>query len=197
MIQIDDAVVSFDVFDKCFVCDVEKCRGECCVEGDAGAPLEPGEKEEIEAALPEIESRLTPVAKAVIAKQGVSYTDNEGDEVTSIVNGRECVFSYQDGNITKCALEEAYLEGRIRFRKPISCSLYPIRVTRYKGFVGVNYHRWKLCQCAEKKGLSLGVRVYEFLKEPLIRKFGAEWYEKLALAAKEYEKAKDEWRQGE
>ena len=197
MIQIDDAVVSFDVFEKCFVCDVSKCKGECCVEGDAGAPLEEGEREAIEAALPEVEASLTTDAKAVIAKQGVSYTDAEGDEVTSIVNGRECVFVYKEGGIVKCALEKAYLEGKTAFRKPISCSLYPIRVTQYKGFVGVNYHKWKVCRCAVEKGNELGVRVYAFLKEPLERKFGKEWYDKLVLAAGEYEKAKEEWRRTE
>lgn len=178
MLQIDDTIVSLDLLEENFVCDLIKCKGECCVEGDAGAPLEQEEIGKIQEILPLVWDKLSPQSRALIEKQGISYIDDDGEPVTSIVNGRECVFTYFDAQgICKCALENYY--------KPISCHLYPVRLQKYNGFTAVNYHRWSICSCARDKGDALGVPVYQFLKTPLIRKFGEEWYEQLDFAANE------------
>lgn len=192
MIQIDDTIISMDLFDKQFCCDLSVCKGECCIEGDSGAPLEESELPILEKILPIIWNDLSPVSQEVINKQGVSYVDIEGDRVTSIVNGGECVFSYVDENgVCKCAIEKAYKEGRIDFYKPISCHLYPVRLEKLRnGTVAINIHRWKVCQAAFEMGKKVGLPVYKFLKEPLIRRFGAEWYENVCLAAKEIDKIK-------
>ncbi|NDV45774.1 DUF3109 family protein [Paludibacter sp. 221] len=186
MLQIDDTIISLDLFDKCFVCDLNACKGICCIEGDAGAPLEEEEIGIIEELLPVIWDDLSEVSKEVINRQGVSYIDEEGEPVTSIVGGKECVFTYTDSDgICKCAIEKAYREGKTDFYKPISCHLYPVRIQKYYDFEAVNYHRWKVCDCAFKLGSKLQVPVYKFLKEPLIRKFGEEWYEQMEIAEKE------------
>ena len=192
MIQIDDTIISMDLFDKQFCCDLSVCKGECCIEGDSGAPLEESEVAILEKILPVIWNDLSSVSQEVIKKQGVSYIDIEGDCVTSIVNGGECVFSYVDEQgVCKCAIEKAFREGRVDFYKPISCHLYPVRLENLRnGTVAINIHRWKVCQAAFELGKKVGLPVYQFLKEPLIRRFGAEWYEKVCIAASEIEKIK-------
>ena len=186
MIQIDDVVVSLDVLREKFLCDLSACKGECCIEGDAGAPVEPDEVEKLEAALPAIWDDLSPEARAVIDRQGVVYTDCEGDLVTSIVNDKDCVFTcYDDRGCCCCALEKAFRAGRTRFYKPVSCHLYPVRVSRYGSYRAVNYHRWDVCKAAVLLGSKENVPVYKFLREPLIRKFGEAWYRELELAAEE------------
>ena len=141
MVQIDDVIVSLDVFREKFVCNLDACKGECCIEGDAGAPVELEEVEKLEEVLPVIWDELSPEARAVIDKQGVVYTDSEGDLVTSIVNGKDCVFTcYDDKGYCYCAIEKAYREGRCNFYKPVSCHLYPIRVGDYGPYKAVNYH---------------------------------------------------------
>lgn len=186
MVQIDDTIISLDVFEKKFVCDLLKCKGECCIEGDAGAPLEDDEIEKLKEVLPLIWEDLPQTSKEVIDAQGVSYKDRDGDNVTSIVNGAECVFMYKDENgFAKCAIEKAFLAGKTTFRKPISCYLYPIRIDKYTKYQAVNYHKWKICECAVKNGEKLNVPVYKFLKDPLIQKFGEAWYEQLEIAAEE------------
>lgn len=186
MLQIDDTLISLDLTEKHFVCDLAVCKGSCCVEGDAGAPLEQDEIARIEALLPVIWDDLSEASRKVIDRQGVYYIDEEGEPVTSIVNGRECVFTYNDERgVVKCAIEKAYREGKTDFYKPISCHLYPVRVQQYQGYKAVNYHKWQICSCARVLGSSLKVPVYRFLKEPLIRKFGADWYDQLDIAAKE------------
>lgn len=179
MLQIEDTIVSFDLLEENFVCDLIKCKGECCVEGDAGAPLEAEEMEKIRSILPLVWDKLSVQAQNLIEKQGISYIDEDGEPVTSIINGRECVFTYFDEQgICKCALENHY--------KPISCHLYPVRLQKYNDFTAVNYHRWSICSCAREKGNAFGIPVYQFLKAPLIRKFGVAWYDQLEYAAKEY-----------
>jgi len=183
MLQINDTIISLDLLDEKFVCDLNSCKGICCIEGDDGAPLEVDEVDIIEELLPVIWDDLTEVSKQVIRKQGTSYIDDEGEPVTSIVNGAECVFTYIDSDgICKCAIEKAYREGRTNFYKPISCHLYPVRLQKYEEYTAVNYHRWSVCNCARKLGGKLQVPVYQFLKEPLIRKFGTEWFEQLEIA---------------
>ncbi|MDR1602720.1 MAG: DUF3109 family protein [Tannerella sp.] len=191
MLQIDHTLVSLDLIERCFVCDVAKCRGACCVEGDAGAPLEKDEFDILRSILPAVWDDLAPASQAVIRKQGVAYVDVEGDVVTSIVDGKDCVFTCRDADgICRCAIEKAFRERRIGFLKPLSCHLYPLRVTRYKTFTAVNYNRWKICRTAEIAGEHMQTPLYRFLREPLIRKFGQVWYEQLDLCAREYLKRK-------
>lgn len=189
MIQIDDTLVSLDVLESKFICDLSHCKGICCVEGDSGAPLLEEEVTELEKALPVIWDDLSPEAQDIIDKQGVSYVDVEGDLVTSIVNNKDCVFTCYDADGTcKCAIEKAYRAGKLSFYKPVSCHLYPIRVTEYDTFSAVNYHRWEICKAAEVLGKKAGMPVYKYLKEPLIRRFGTDWYDSLEEVAIEWEK---------
>lgn len=191
MLQIDDTIISLELLDEHFVCDLNSCKGICCIEGDDGAPLEDAEVKIIEDLLPVIWDDLTETSKEVIRRQGVSYIDDDGEPVTSIVNGAECVFTYTDKDGTcKCAIEKAFREGKTDFYKPISCHLYPVRLQKYDEFTAVNYHRWSVCSCARKLGGKLGVPVYQFLKEPLIRRFGHEWFEQLEIADKEFKNRK-------
>ena len=187
MLEIQDKLVSLDLIERYFCCDLDACLGACCIEGDAGAPITEEEKNEIERVLPIVYDELLPGAKREIDDRGVSYIDEEGDLVTTIVNGRDCAFTcYAKNGVCLCALERAYREGRTNFLKPASCSLYPVRLTEYPTFTAVNLHRWKICRPAEKKGRELGLRAYQFLKEPLTRQFGKDWYDELCLAAEVY-----------
>lgn len=191
MIQIDDAIVALDIIEENFLCDLSACKGECCVEGESGAPLENEEVEILEKILPLVWDDLAPKAQEVINAQGVAYQDRDGDMVTSIVNGKDCVFTYYDEKgICKCAIEKAYKEGKTDFYKPISCHLYPIRLEKFREFTAVNYHRWRVCKAAVLLGNKEGLRIYQFLKEPLIRKFGDAWYNELCIAADEYKEMK-------
>ena len=189
MVQVGDAIVSFDVFREKFFCDLGACKGACCIEGDAGAPVTLDEVAELEEVLPVIWKDLSPEAQAVIDKQGVAYTDQEGDLVTSIVNGKDCVFTcYDENGCCYCAIEKAYREGRCDFYKPVSCHLYPVRISDYGPYKAVNYHRWNVCKATVALGQSKNTAVYQFLKEPLIRKFGEEWYAELETVAEELQK---------
>jgi Fe-S-cluster containining protein len=192
MIQIRDTILSDDIFEEHFICNLTKCKGACCVEGDSGAPLERKEFEQIQSILPEIWDDLSPAAKALIEEQGIAYTDYDGELVTSIINGRECVFTYFDADGTcKCSIERAWREGRIRVQKPVSCHLYPIRLQKLGEYTALNYNRWSICKPAVKLGRSEGVKIYEFLREPLIRRFGEEWYNEVCEAAKLLEEEKN------
>ena len=187
MLQIQNALVSLDLAEEFFVCDLAKCLGQCCIEGDAGAPITEDEKKKLEEVLPVVWDDLLPAAREVIERQGVAYTDEEGDLVTSIVNGRDCVFTtYAPGGMCLCAVEKAFREGKCDWRKPMSCYLYPLRLTEYPDFTAVNYHRWKICKCACTLGRKEGVRLYEFMRGPLTERFGAEWYDELKLACEAY-----------
>lgn len=187
MLQVGRALVSLDVIERFFICNLEKCLGACCVEGDAGAPITEEERRKLKEILDVVWDDLLPEARRVIEQQGVAYVDEEGDLVTSIVNGKDCVFACYDKNgMCQCAIEKAYRAGKIDFYKPISCHLYPIRLKEYPDFSAVNYHRWKICKAGEVLGRSEKVRVYEFLKEPLIRRFGEAWYNELCEAAEAY-----------
>jgi hypothetical protein len=180
MILIQDTIISPDVLEEYFRCDLSVCKGICCVEGESGAPVEQEEMLRMEEVLPLIWDDLSPPAKHIIEKQGIVYMDEDGDCVTSIVEGKDCVFTrYDENGYCKCAIEKAFREGKTDFYKPVSCHLYPVRVVRYKGFRAVNYHRWSVCEAARILGKTNNVKIYRFLKEPLIRKFGEEWYEEL------------------
>ena len=184
IIQVGNVLVSPDVFTQKFCCDLEVCHGACCIEGDAGAPVTIEEIASIEENVDAVWNELSASAQSVIDQQGVAYIDREGDMVTSIVGHKDCVFTcYQQGTCL-CALEKAYRNGQTRFCKPISCALYPIREKALgNGLVGLNYHRWKICQCAVEKGKELNLPLYQFLKEPLIRRFGQPWYDELCAVA--------------
>lgn len=193
MIQIDDAIVALDIIEENFLCDLSACMGECCVEGESGAPLEKEEVAVLEEILPLVWDDLSPEAQKVIQKTGVAYKDTDGEMVTSIVNGKDCVFTYYDEKgICKCAIEKAHKEGKTDFYKPISCHLYPIRLQKYRDFTAVNYHRWSVCKAAVALGNKEGLKIYQFLKNPLIRKFGEAWYNELCIAVDEYKKMKEE-----
>lgn len=185
MIQIQNTILTDDIFEEKFICDLCKCKGQCCVDGESGAPLTQQERDDIQRILPEIWDYLSPKAQELIEKQGISYIDYDGELVTSIINGEECVFTFFDADgVCKCVIDDAYREGRIDVQKPISCHLYPIRLHEYEDFTAVNYHRWSVCKSAVRLGKKEGVTIYQFLKEPLIRRFGDAWYEEVCEAAK-------------
>ncbi|MHA7111035.1 DUF3109 family protein [Sunxiuqinia elliptica] len=186
MLEIGKTIVSFDVIEEHFLCDLFKCKGACCVEGDSGAPLTAEEALKLEEIYPIVEPYMTQEGKAVIAHQGISMVDEDGDTVTPLVNNRECAYTFTDDKgIVKCGIEKAFLEGKIDFRKPVSCHLFPVRITEYKRFDAVNYQQLKICKPGRECGRGQKLPLYQFLKEPLIRKYGKDWYEQLAFAAKE------------
>ena len=215
IIQVGDVLLSSDILTEKFCCDLSACKGQCCVEGDAGAPVTFDEIAEIEDCLDEVWGDLSASAQAVIDKQGVAYTDKEGDLVTSIVRGKDCVFTYYDSlqftvyglqmnteaaekstvnckpstvnidNCCLCALEKAFRAGKTRFCKPVSCALYPIREKRLgNDLIGLNYNRWEVCKMAVAKGRQENIPLYQFLREPLIRRFGEDWYQELLEVTK-------------
>jgi len=187
MLQIQNALVSLDLAERYFLCDLTKCLGECCIEGDAGAPITEDEYQKLKQLVPAVWDDLLPAARERIEDAGVGYIDEEGDLVTQIVDGKNCVFTtYAPGGMCLCALEKAYREGRTDFRKPMSCYLYPLRLTDYPSFTAVNYHRWKICRCAETFGRAKGVRLYQAMKEPLTERFGKDWYDELCEACEAY-----------
>lgn len=189
MIQIDDKLISEDLFSEEFVCNLAKCKGICCVEGDAGAPLDEDETKILDEIYPKIKSYLRPEGIQAIEEQGIYTLDFEGDLVTPLVNNAECAYViFDEKGYTKCAIEKAYEDGVIDWQKPISCHLYPIRITEYSNFSAINYHEWDICSDACTLGKELGVKVYQFLKKPLIRKYGEEFYQTLSEAAEEWEK---------
>lgn len=189
MIQIDDKLISEDLFSEEFVCNLAKCKGICCVEGDAGAPLDEDETKILDEIYPKIKSYLRPEGIQAIEEQGSYTLDFEGDLVTPLVNNAECAYViFDEKGYTKCAIEKAYEDGVINWQKPISCHLYPIRITEYSNFSAINYHEWDICSDACTLGKELGVKVYQFLKKPLIRKYGEEFYQTLSEAAEEWEK---------
>ena len=189
MIQIDDKLISEDLFSEEFVCNLAKCKGICCVEGDAGAPLDEDETKILDEIYPKIKPYLRPEGIQAIEEQGTYTLDFEGDLVTPLVNNAECAYViFDEKGYTKCAIEKAYEDGVIDWQKPISCHLYPILITEYSNFSAINYHEWDICSDACTLGKELGVKVYQFLKKPLIRKYGEEFYQTLSEAAEEWEK---------
>ncbi len=197
ILQIDGILISSDILTEKFCCDLSACKGRCCIEGDAGAPVTTDEVMEIENVLDKVWGDMSASAQTVVDKQGVAYTDEEGDLVTSIVNGKDCVFTYyddiEDFNTHKpihgcclCSLEKAFRNGQSSFCKPISCALYPIRVKTFKdGTTALNYNRWHVCKDAIKKGRELNIPVYRFLEAPLVRRFSQEWYDELCAIAED------------
>lgn len=183
MIDINGNIVSADLLKECFACDIKQCKGICCVEGNAGAPLEEAEVAILEREYDKYRPYMTPEGIESIDSQGFVVLDEDGDLTTPLVNDSECAYSYQDGGVTLCAIEKAYLRGETEYRKPISCHLYPIRLIEFSsGSVGLNYHRWSVCKSACENGKKLAIPVYKALREPIIRRFGEEFYTALEAA---------------
>lgn len=186
IIEIKDKLVSSEIFEKQFVCDLNACKGACCVEGDDGAPLTLEEASLLEDYIDDIKPFMTKEGIDVVNRKGVFYLDRFGEPVTSLIKGKDCVFVTLDENgITKCGVEQAYREKKISFNKPISCHLYPIRVKKFNTFESLNYDRWSICNPACQLGEQLKVPVFRFLKEPLIRAYGADFFDELKVVEKE------------
>lgn len=183
---IDHVLVSDDIIKRNFVCDLSKCKGACCVEGDAGAPMEEYEIGQLEGSIEEIKPFLTEEGIKEIEKSGVFDYDSGGEYVTPLVDGGECAFTiFDEKGISSCGIEKAYEKGKINFQKPVSCHLYPVRISKNLHHEAMNYHKWSICDPACALGDKLKVPVYKFVKEALIRKYGQKWYEKIDKEAEE------------
>lgn len=197
MIAINHTLISEDVFDKKFVCDLAACKGACCVAGDAGAPLDKKELKVLDKVYPTVKPYMTQKGIAAVEKHGTYVKDSDGDYTTTLVSdGAECAFViFDEHNIAKCAIEQAHIDGKLNeiapdWKKPISCHLYPIRITEYKEYDAVNYHSWNVCKPACECGKNLDVPVFKFLKAPLIRKYGEDWYKELDFVFQAYSQKK-------
>ncbi|MFN8165787.1 MAG: DUF3109 family protein [Bacteroidia bacterium] len=189
MLNIGNTLISEDIFEKNFVCDLNACKGACCVKGDYGAPLEDDELKILEDIYPKVKPYMTPEGIKAVEKQGRYIRYERKEWVTPLAKGKECAYTYFDNGVAKCAIEKAYYEGKVDWKKPVSCHLYPIRITKQKnGMEAINYDRWSICKAACKLGDTLKVPVYKFLKESLERKYGEEWYKELCIAAEMLEK---------
>jgi len=191
MIQIGKTLVSEEIIDTDFVCNLNACKGQCCIDGDAGAPLEEEELQIMEAVFSKVKPYLRPEGLKAIEEQGVYTTNEEGEHETTLIDGKDCAYViYDDNNTALCAIEEAYNQGDIKWKKPVSCHLYPVRVREYTEFYGVNYDKWSICDDACVLGKELQVPIYKFVKQALIRKFGEDWYSELELVAENLKKKK-------
>lgn len=180
MLIVKDCIVSENIADKCFDCDLAQCKGQCCVEGDCGAPLLESEIADLERVLPEVLPYMTEAGRKVVEALGVSDLDNAAEPCTPLVDDRECAYvAWGDDGTAYCAIEQAFRDGKIDWMKPVSCHLYPIRVDVYGEFTTLNYHQWDVCRCAVAKGRQNGVPLYQYLEKPLVRRFGQEWYDEL------------------
>lgn len=183
MLQIQKTLVSLDLLEKRFVCDLQKCKGACCVEGDAGAPLLEEELEVVEKMYEKVKPFMRKEGIAAIEKQGRHIIDDEGEPVTPLVKGKECAYVvFEKNGSTRCAFELAYNAGKTDFKKPVSCHLYPVRIAKYNEFEAVNFQSWEICKPACICGEKLNVKVYRFVKEALIRRYGEAWFEELEIA---------------
>ncbi len=184
MIEIGDKVITLDLITEKFVCDLDKCNGVCCVYGESGAPLEPEEVDVLEKEYKNIAPYLTKDGNRAIEKLGTWVIDADNETVTPLIEGRECAYAVFEGAIAKCGIEKAFEAGATTFIKPISCHIYPIRVKKYNDFTALNYDRWKICDSARSCGEKKDVPVYRFLREPIIRKYGEEFYQKLEIVSR-------------
>jgi hypothetical protein len=177
MIVIGKTILSDEIRDTFFVCNLEKCKGACCVEGDMGAPLERDELEILNESYHYIKPYLSEKGIKAIEENGTYVVDEEGEFSTPVTKSKECAYAvYDERGILKCGIEQAHKDGKISFKKPVSCHLYPIRISKYDDFEAINYHKWQICSAACSFGEELKIPLYKFLKEPLIRKYGEGWY---------------------
>jgi hypothetical protein len=186
MILHHNTLISLDIIQKKFFCNLEKCRGACCVEGDYGAPLDEPEINEIKDNLSFIREYMTSEAIQMLDKVGFYEKDPFDIYVTKCVGKADCIFCYKEGKIARCAIEKGYFENKLTFRKPVSCHLYPIRISKMETYEAMNYHQWDICEAGRKLGDDLGMPLYKFLKEALIRKYGSEWYHELEEIVEEF-----------
>ncbi|MHC5352654.1 DUF3109 family protein [Myroides sp. LJL115] len=186
MFQIGKTIVSAEVLEREFVCNLSACKGQCCIDGDAGAPVEPQEVEIMNQVYDKVKPFLRPEGQQAIETQGTSIIGEDGEFETPLIHGGECAYVIYENEMALCGIEKAYNEGLIDWKKPISCHLYPIRIKEFTSFSAINYDRWDICSDACTLGQELQVPVYKFLKAPLIRKYGEDWYDELELVAKEY-----------
>lgn len=188
MIILENTLISDDLLEKKFICNIEACKGACCIEGDSGAPLEESEVEIIEKYLPSILEELDPEHTKFIEDKGFYEKDSDGDMVTTCLDdGRCCFVTKDERGVLGCAIENAHSAGKIDFKKPISCHLYPVRVKKLATYTTLNYHQWNICSEACALGEKEGVRVFEFCKDALIRRFGENWYQGLVAYDQEQE----------
>jgi hypothetical protein len=188
MIQIGDKIISRDLFEKHFICHLEECEGNCCIHGDSGAPLEDQEAEALSGELQKIYPFLRAEGKRAVSEQGAWVIDRDDEKVTPLVSGEECAYVVFEDAIARCAIEQAYSEGAIRFRKPVSCHLYPIRIGQLKHGIALNYHQWSICEPARTLGKKEGVPVFRFLKDAISRVYGEAFYDELEVIYRELEK---------
>ncbi|MHC5200895.1 DUF3109 family protein [Myroides sp. LJL119] len=186
MFQIGKTIVSADVLEKEFVCNLSACKGQCCIDGDAGAPVEPDEIQIMEQIYDKVKPFLRKQGIKAIEEQGTSIVGLDGEQETPLIEGGECAYVIWEDQMALCGIEKAYNEGLIDWKKPISCHLYPIRIKQFSSFSAVNYDKWDICSEACSLGKELQVPVYKFLKDPLIRKYGQQWYQELQQVAQEY-----------
>lgn len=185
MFQLGKTIISEEIIEQDFVCNLNACKGACCVKGDAGAPLEKSETEILSDIFPRIRPFLRKEGIEAISKQGKFTINEDGEYETPLINDEDCAYViFDENNIALCGIEEAYNQGVISFKKPISCHLYPIRVKDYSEFSAINYHRWPICDDACSLGQEMQVPVYKFVRDALIRKFGSDWYEGLEKIAR-------------
>ena len=190
LIEVQNKIVSTEIFERKFVCDLKACKGACCIEGDDGAPLEKEEVDIIEENLDKIKPFMRREGVEAVEKGGVSYLDRHDEPVTTLVDQRECAFVFfDDEGISKCSIEQAYLEGEINYKKPISCHLYPIRVKKFDNLEALAYDEWNICKSACACGDKLDVPVYRFLKEPLVRAYGQAFFDDLLLVDQEVKRS--------
>jgi len=186
VVAIGDVLISTALLTERFVCDMSACKGQCCVVGESGAPLESQEVDVLELEYHSFVHYMTPAGRAAVEKQGVAIVDIDGEWVTPLVEGAECAYAlFDQSGVCTCAIERAFLDGKTVFRKPISCWLYPIRILLLSTGCALNYHQWHLCTGARDCGKKEGVPVYQFLKEPIIAKFGESFYQALELCSRE------------
>ena len=188
MIRIEDNIISLDLLEKKFICDLPRCNGNCCRYGDSGAPLTSAEVKILEDLKDEIMPYLRDEGKKAIAEKGTSLKDFEGDMVTPLIGTDECAYTVLEGNIYMCGIERAWSDGKIHFRKPVSCHLFPVRIKQYSEFRAVNYEEWSICLPAVEKGRKEGKYAYQFLKDPIIRVLGEDVYDQICIAAREFNK---------
>lgn len=189
MLSIGKTVISINLFEKKFCCDLDKCKGSCCRYGDSGAPLEENEAIILEEIWLVVKEYMRPVGVEAVESIGTSMVDSDGDTVTPLVGNAECAYAVIDDGIYRCAIEKAWSDGKIKFRKPESCHLFPVRIKKYREFDAVNYEEWKICKPALEKGNDLDLPVYKFLKDPLIRIYGKSWYKEVEKAAIDIKKS--------
>ncbi len=191
MFQLHKTIVSEEILDKEFVCNLGACKGACCVQGDAGAPLEEEELQILTEILPTMKKYLSKKGLKAIEHHGPYTTNEQGEYETTLINGEDCAYVIYDKNdVALCGIEEAYNQGDISFKKPVSCHLYPVRIRQYTEFAAINYDRWEICDDACSLGKEMKVPVYKFVKQALVRKFGQKWYDELQEIAEERERSK-------